>query len=67
MLKEQLPDLDRYAARDGKPTGGDKTPPPEVQPKEGAVAQEVLARGREYYQAKDYAKAREALTPGGQT
>ena len=44
-----------------KPLGEDETPPPDAQPKEEAVAQEVLARGREYYQAKDYAKAREAL------
>ena len=60
-LKEQVPDLDRYAARLDKPMGEDKTPPPDAQPQEDAVAQEVLARGREYYQAKDYAKAREAL------
>jgi len=60
-LKEQVPDLDRYAARLDKPMGEDETPPPDAQPKEEAVAQEVLARGREYYQARDYAKAREAL------
>jgi serine/threonine protein kinase/lipopolysaccharide biosynthesis regulator YciM len=58
-LQEKIPDLARYASQIGQPPPGPSTTLSLTPP--GDVAKDVLARGRDYYQAKDFAKAREAL------
>jgi serine/threonine protein kinase/Flp pilus assembly protein TadD len=56
-LQEKIPDLARYASQ---PTGPIVEPSKVPQPSD--IAQEALTKGREYYQAKEYAKALESLT-----